>query len=311
MLSVYLYNPVNSDQKKANDYLLAIKEKHILLNKRKGNRILFVGGSGVAFGTDAGNFSPNAINLGLHAGLGLSFMVKEAIHFAREGDLLVVSTEYFLDNGDKAMISYMLDQVPEVGEFLKLSAFEQIELPWVVFLKSLKEKVKRIQMTVIEGKEKVKLKDVNTLYIRTGFNNFGDYVNHLGKERPWSLFFRYPLEDRPYDEEIHILNQLSELQKKGVKVVYVFPAYDEIEFKKYEKAILSFEKQLKTGLKFPVIGSPTDFIYPEEYFYDTVYHLAEEGRKKRLERLKVLLKDFLPVEKSQMDQDKYSGFGKP
>lgn len=293
MLAVYLYNPSDHDQKKANDYLLAIQEKHSRLAALKGSRILFVGGSGVAFGTDAQNFGRNAFNLGLHAGLGLPFMVKEVMHLARKGDLIVVSTEYFLDDGNKALLAYLLNQVPETKSYLNLSFWDYAEMRWVVFQKTIHEIAKRIQMTIIEGKESVKSKDVNSLYNRTGFNQSGDYVNHLGKERPWGLFFRYPLEDRPYNAEIAVLNQLAELERKGIRVVYLFPAYDEVEYEKYKLAISSFESQLKKGLKFQVLGSPTDFIYPESDFYDTVYHLTAEGRKKRLEKLKQLLAEFL------------------
>jgi hypothetical protein len=32
---------------------------------------------------------------------------------------------------------------------------------------------------------------------------------------------------------------------------------------------------------FPVLGSPEDFLYPENEFYDTVYHLLRKGREKR------------------------------
>jgi hypothetical protein len=293
LAGIYFYNPIDSGEKKANDYLLAIKEKHRRLSSIKGKRIIFVGGSSVAFGTDAASFGPNAFNLGLHAGLGISFMLKEVAHFARKGDLIVLSTEYFLDEGDKALLAYLLKQAPEIESIFDFSPKDQMEMNYIVFQKSVHEKIKRIQMTVMEGKEKVKAKDVNNLYNRKGFNASGDYVNHLGKERPWGLFFRYTLKDRPYAEEISVMNQLVDLQQKGVQVIYVFPSFADTEYKKNEKAILSFERQLKEGLKFPVVGSPKDFILPEDDFYDTAYHLTINGRKKRSDTLRKLLKPYL------------------
>jgi hypothetical protein len=294
LTSAYLYNPLDSSQKQSNDYLMAIIEKHQRLTEIKGNRIIFVGGSSVAFGTNSQYFGPKAYNLGLHAGLGISFMVKEIEHYARKGDLIIVSTEYFLDDGDKALLAYLINQVPEVESFLDYSDFDKIEMSFIAYQKNIQEKIKRIQRTVIEGRNKVMSLDVNTLYNRKGFNFSGDYINHLGKERPWGLFFRYTLEDRPYNKEISILNQLSKLQKKDIRVVYVFPSFADTEYIKNEKAILSFERQLRNGLLFPVIGSPRDFIYPENNFYDTAYHLTREGRKKRSETLVKLLQSFLP-----------------
>ena len=292
-MAVYFYNPIDSEQKKANDYLLAIEEKHASFDKVPAPRLIFMGGSSVAFGTSAQQMEVPAVNLGLHAGLGVSFMVNEAMELAQKGDVLVVSTEYFLGEGDKPLLAYLVKQVPSMEKTMNLHPFEKWDLAYSVWIKDFHEVVKRVQSTVVQGKETVQSQDVNTLYTRSGFNPQGDYIQHLGKERPWGLFVRYSLEDRPYQEEIATLNKLTALKAKGVDVVYVFPPFADTEFEKNKKAILSFERQMRKDLKFPILGRPEDFVYPENDFYDTAYHLNLSGREKRGQTLKLLLAPYL------------------
>ena len=93
-----------------------------------------------------------------------------------------------------------------------------------------------------------------------------------------------------YSDQIDVLNKLSFLKEKGVKVFYIFPAYPKEEFKRFESSLLSFETQVRRGLKFPVLGKVTDFLYPEADFYDTVYHLRRRGRDERTKKIVDLLK---------------------
>ena len=50
------------------------------------------------------------------------------------------------------------------------------------------------------------------------------------------------------------------------------------------------EKDLRANLTVEILGNPTSFMYPSNYFYDTLYHLNKIGRKKRTEDLASLIK---------------------
>ena len=297
----YAYNPVNEELNRANDYLLAIETKHKNLAKLPSPRIIFLGGSSVAFGVDSKSIGDslglNGFNLGLHAGLGLQFIVNEALEMAKPGDVLVVSSEYFLGEGQMKMLAYMSQNYPPSEKYLNLNASEKISYPYELVMDNLLAKNSRVQNTFLKGKKTVVQQDTNNVYRKSGFNERGDYELHLDQEaRPFGIFVKYEQREENYTTGIEMLNKLAALQEKGVRVFYVFPGYPLEEYNRFQKPLQSFENQLKAGLQFPVLGKVTDFLYPESDFYDTVYHLRRKGRVERTKTMVRLLRESLQIE---------------
>jgi hypothetical protein len=298
----YAYNPVNEELNKANDYLLAIETKHQKLEKLPGPRIIFMGGSSVAFGVDSKSIGDslglNGFNLGLHAGLGLQFMVNEALNVVKAGDILVVSTEFFLGEGQMKMLAYMRQNYPASEQYMNLNASEKISYPYELAMDNILSKNSRVQNTFLKGKKTVVQQDTNSVYKRDGFNERGDYELHLDQDaRPWGIFVKYDQKDELYNSGIEQLNKLAALKEKGVQVFYLFPGYPIEEYKRFQNPLQSFESQLKAGLLFPVLGKVTDFLYPEADFYDTVYHLRRKGRSERTKTIVRLLREALKLGK--------------
>jgi len=294
----YAYNPVNEELNKANDYLLAIETKHKNLAKLPSPRIIFLGGSSVAFGVDSKSIGDslglNGFNLGLHAGLGLQFMVNEALEVTKSGDVLVVSSEYYLGEGQMKMLAYMSQNYPTSKNYLNLNASEKISYPYELLMDNILAKNSRVQNTFLKGKKTVVQQDTNNVYKRSGFNERGDYELHLDQEaRPFGIFVKYEQKEENYKVGMEILNKLAVLQEKGVRVFYVFPGYPIEEYNRFQKSLQSFENQLKAGLQFPILGKVTDFLYPVSDFYDTVYHLRRKGRAERTKTMVRLLREAL------------------
>jgi len=297
----YGYNPVNEELNKANDYLLAIETKHKNLAKLPTPRIIFLGGSSVAFGVDSKSIGDslglNGFNLGLHAGLGLQFIVNEALEMVKPGDVLVVSSEYFLGEGQMKMLAYMRQNFAPSEKYIHLNASEKISYPYELVMDNILSKNSRVQNTFMKGKKTVIQQDTNSVYKKSGFNERGDYELHLDQEaRPFGIFVKYNQQEENYSKGVAILNQLARLQKKGVQVFYIFPGYPAEEYNRFQKPLQSFENQLKAGLQFPVLGRVTDFLYPEVEFYDTVYHLRRKGRAKRSKTIVRLLREALHID---------------
>lgn len=296
------YNPVDREAIKNNDYLKAMEEKTVLMQSMPGPRIIFAGGSSVAFGTESGpigdSLGLHGINLGIHAGLGLPFIIQQATDLCREGDILVVSTEYYLSEGEQKMLAFVQQNIPAGAPYIPSGPWEKFQLSYEYYTAEIQGTVKRVQETFLQGKETVKKWDINEFYIRSGFDKHGDYVQHLGKDRPWGLFTRYGYQPKSYQSELNLLNQLTKLKEKKVQLFFVYPPFPKEDFEKNKEAILHFEKQLQDGLQFPILGNSTDFIYPESDFFDTVYHLNLSGREKRTRRLVELLR--IALEKPEM-----------
>ena len=79
-------------------YLQAYNKKCQLLEDTPSPRIIFVGGSNLAFGLDSqrikDSLNINVINYGLHAGIGLKYMIDDISTYARKGDIIVFAPEY-------------------------------------------------------------------------------------------------------------------------------------------------------------------------------------------------------------------------
>ena len=79
-------------------FYMASYDKHRRLETLPSPRIIFIGGSSMAFGMDSGyvgqqlGFHP--VNMGLNHGVGLAFMLQEVEPFVRAGDIIVVAPEY-------------------------------------------------------------------------------------------------------------------------------------------------------------------------------------------------------------------------
>lgn len=79
-------------------YLRGVKLKESLVHQIPGPRVLFVGGSNVAFGIRSEflehEFQRPVINLGLHAGFGKDFILNQAASAVKQGDIVVLMLEY-------------------------------------------------------------------------------------------------------------------------------------------------------------------------------------------------------------------------
>src|ERR1700739_1843921 len=92
-----------------NDYFASLIDKHNRLKQAGNNRLIFVGGSNLNFGINSEEIEKElnlpVVNLGLHAGLGLDFILNEAMSEIKQGDIVVLSIEYELyDSKNEAQV---------------------------------------------------------------------------------------------------------------------------------------------------------------------------------------------------------------
>ncbi len=81
-------------------YVNALIDKHVLLSEPREPKIVIIGGSNVAFGMDSRVLQEElgrpVVNAGLHAGIGLEYMLRDVEGYLSAGDVLVVIPEYDL-----------------------------------------------------------------------------------------------------------------------------------------------------------------------------------------------------------------------
>lgn len=281
-----------------NDYTAALIDKHQRLSKLPSPKIVFIGGSNLAFGLNSEkvqkDLSIPVVNMGLHARLGLDFILNEVENYASTGDIIIISIEYSYPEGsDDRLISHIHDIFPEAKSYLPLSNFQKINVIIEDVKQHFNQKVKHIQYSIENWN-----KPLDTLnyfvYNRAGFNDYGDVVRHLQMPLSKNLTDRIDINSIDIQNHIIKMNKFHDkMIKKGVRVYFTYSAFAESEYIKNLREIKNINKLIDDKLDFSQLGTPADFVYPDNYFFDTVYHLHRVGREKRTLKLIEFLKKEL------------------
>ena len=272
-----------------NNYLAAARDKHQRLNSVKAPRIIFVGGSNLAFGIDSeriqNSFDLPVINMGLHGDVGLRFMLNEVQPVLREGDIVLLFPEY------EHFYEISLDGLPrELGSVVKFC-------PECLSAVNTPGQLLNLAAGILQTSEGDLLRMIRRpekpdhVYSRQAFNQWGDVVSHLEKAdklRPNNHV--YEIEVSSAHPAIDLLNSFYESENGiNAEIFFLFPAIPIDEYKAQEAEFLAVHDLILSDLKIPILGTPQDFVYPEDFFYDTVYHLNRVGRDARTDHVIELL----------------------
>jgi hypothetical protein len=273
-------------------YIKGIKQKHDRLDSLKFKRIILAGGSNVAFGIDSkiiqDTLKRPVVNLAIHAGLGLDFIINELSSVVDSGDIIFLCPEYLLKEGridlqQNAMLAlstdtnYVHHNFWEITKHTIQSKFDQVLYNKDYLLTQMKYFISKQPKTT-------------SVYSNKAFNSYGDVVSHLDKTPTRPLTGKVGMSDEHWDgiEKINLL--ADQLQRKGAKIYYLYPTYCATSFQYNVKQIKKLQGELQQLLKIPILNEPEDFIYNDDMYFDTVYHLNKDGRDKRTQDLlKILL----------------------
>jgi len=272
-----------------NNYLAAAIDKHHLLYSTESPRIILVGGSNIAFSVDSEKiqkrFGMLVVNMGLHADVGLRFMLNEVQPALSSGDIIVIFPEY------EHFYQIPVDGLPrELGSVIKFcpECISGIETPGQIFnmLTGFLQMSESDILRTLRGPEKPE-----KIYFRQAFNEWGDVTSHLKKAD------KLAPNNHVYDIKIispnAAIKSLNSFYRSGsavdAQVFVMFPAIPLDEYNAQEEKFTALYDLIATELDIPILGTPHDFLYPEEYFYDTVYHMNNIGRDARTDHIIELL----------------------
>lgn len=278
---------------KKSDYMGAIVEKHKRLKSIQGRKIIFAGGSNLALGLNSARVQDSlqipVVNLALNAGIGLDFMLNELRYTIEPGDEVVLSIEYFMaDYCPYDLFTNIISYFPEASRYA--------QMPNPSILDHLKNNISKKIEKVKSNKNFLTglFKDTSQVqtfaYNRSAFNQFGDCEGHLGLPRLPYLADGGIIEYKHW-HNIERLNSFYRFAKsKNVKVYFTYPSYPTSQYILNMETIKHLDADLHKELLFPILGGPTDFVFDDSLFFDTVYHLSKEGREKRTDKVIELLK---------------------
>ena len=255
--------------------LFAKRDKDALLRDAPGRRLILVGGSNLSFGINSqlleDELGLNPVNTGLHASLGLKYMMDSTLPYVRRGDVVVLVPEYSHYYGDlayggeellrtvvdvdrRSIFTLGLRQWGNVARYLPKLALSKLRPGEYTFTQSARPGV----------------------YERRSFNRYGDAYVH------WTLA-REPFEAHgpapgSFNDAIvaDIRRFESQVRGRGAVLYVSFPGFQAASFANLRGQIAQIDAKLReSGLV--LLGTPERYALPEEHMFNTPYHLTRQG----------------------------------
>ncbi len=295
-------------------YLAALDDKLKLVQTVESPRVIFVGGSSVAFGIDSQIFEQGlgrpAINLGLHGALGLDFYLRIVEQHCQAGDMIVLLPEYaMLSDRHKMTTDHMrrlLRNCPSAfrylagnrssgKQFLDTMALSEIAY-WTqrgidVQSRRLRQFSKRHSIVAQASMRSARKpstaadsRDNPSVYRRNSFNAHGDMVGHHGLE---SLpledsITRFPWSEDHLRESVQRLNRCAAIcRQRGAEVIFSYAPLINDYWSNSQGQIVRLHKILEQSLEIPLVNRPQDTVFPRSEFFDSVNHLCESAQQAR------------------------------
>jgi hypothetical protein len=286
-----------------NSYLDVWGTKHQHLVGPGHNRLILAGGSNVAFGVDSSALQAvtqrEILNLGLHGGLGLALMLNEVEAGARAGDVVVLFPEYELFfgdlmYGDSTAANLMRSDRSALRYF---SSWRQ----WKSLVKGVVTMNATAAMAMLDqGKALVPYPgrqhdtpSVGTpsVYRSDAFDGHGDVVAHLNldSETHKVVASAARIKGKLNDDAIRAIERCAAiLAHRGVNFLVIYPpvaaSHWAINRDLAQRVAARLPEQLTRT-------RPEDWVFADEWFYNTAYHLNRVGRDVRTKRLARVLRD--------------------
>ena len=295
-------------------YLAALDDKLELVRTVESPRVIFVGGSSVAFGIDSQVFEQGlgqpAINLGLHGALGLDFYLRIVEQHCQPGDMIVLLPEYAMLSDRHMMTTehmrrllrncpsafrYLTGNRSSGKQFLDTMALSEIGY-WTqrgidVQTRRLRQFSKRHSIVSRPSTRLVRKpsaaadsRDNPSVYRRNSFNSHGDMVGHHGLE---SLPLEESTASLPWSEDglresVQRLNRCAAIcRQRGAEVIFSYAPLINDYWSNSQGQIVRLHTILEQSLEMPLVNRPQDTVFPRSEFFDSVNHLSESAQQAR------------------------------
>ena len=275
-------------------FLGELKDKHARLTSVKGDKIVLIGGSSLAFGLDSALLEEYTgkpvVNYGLYATLGTKAMLDMSRRHIGRGDIVVICPE--------------TDEQTYSLYYNAHSVWQALDCDLTMFLDVGKSNFGKLMSALPEfAKEKLNFIRLDAkpaptgIYAEDSFNAYGDIsVERKYNEMPTNYDPSMEIDLTPALLEADFIDYLNEYaadcRRKGAEVYFSFPPINAEAVISTAEETEDFYRTLGESLDFPVISDVNDYILPSAYFYDTNFHLNSRGA---LLRTSILADDLLRV----------------
>ncbi len=264
-----------------NNSLYALIDKHQRLDSLKSPKIILLGGSNLSFGMDSKLLSDSmnmpVVNMGLHAGLGLKYMINEVKPSINKGDIVILSPEYHhlyspdVFNGERVLVATLVDVYPEGIKYIDIPQFFHL-IP-LTFEYSVS---KLLRNNAGWGEQRDE--GFEAIYKRNAFNEDGDVIAH--RTLPNEIVQKMIPPEKEISISEPVLNFIVDFKNyvegEGAKLYVIPPAFQASSYAGFNDVIDKINDSFSdTGI--PFVQSPTVYCFPDSMFFNSVYHLNNQG----------------------------------
>jgi hypothetical protein len=261
-------------------YLAAAIDKHRMLDSIAPPRIILIGGSNVPFNYNSAMMSDAfhlpVVNMGLHANVGLRYMLHEVAPALGKGDLAVVFPEYgeffdkTIDGGYE--LAWLLTSFPQGFRYLSSPG------QWLTVFCSFGHLIPgKVRYCIQAAFGRYNRPDV---YSRASFENGNITDAQRGQGKAQETFDIYIKPMRFFNKET--LRELNAFAKKaeraGATCSIIFPVTTSVAYEKHRKEIGELTVRLENDSRVTILHGAGERCLPPRYFFDSPFHLSSEGR---------------------------------
>lgn len=282
------YLPLQIDDRESLWINNSLIEKESISDAIKRPKIVFLGGSATLFGVRTKEiqkeFNLPTVNLAVHAGLKIDYILYRAKRSLKEGDTVILIPEYahyIYDGGlTEIKINYVRNYDREYFDSRPLAEkFNYLySTSFNGFLKSIKNHL------LLDSAQDQEV-EIGKGYNSTTLNENGDETYNIRTaDKDEKLLKLKPLElNKAVFAETLGLRAIKDFsgwcQLNNIRLYIAYPPtiyfkeYDSEEYRDYFNRSLGYFAD--NGIM--TIGAPYDSFYDISMFYDSVYHLNSEG----------------------------------
>jgi len=280
---------VDQTYQKKNSYAAAIQQE----------KVLVIAGSNALFGINSTmlreHLKKPVINLGVNAGLQLPLILQLATPYIKPGDTLIMPLEYPMYHYDGDLTHVEVDYIlSHQTLFDSLTPLQKIK----ILLHSPINRIIKGYIGLPEGYT------VKGLYGPHNIDHNGDQINsELAKRTDFQTHTVLHHAPEQYGKAAlsagesalgwrYLKEFVAKYQAQGVCILFTPPAFMFHVSYRSDSVEQAFYHSLPDQAKqqnLNYLGSPFDFMYPAQDFFDTNYHLTSEKRAEHTQKLIELL----------------------
>lgn len=280
-----------------NSFLSLSGSKHARLDSLPKPRIILAGGSNLLMGMDTSRLETNfrgyhAVNMSLTILLKQQFPLRDIERNLRAGDVVVLCVEYenLMDGAQFGQLNgvYLLEAIEQHPS--SILAFDYPQWRAVISGSALEYTGIVTRRSPFHWRNFLHpVRKERDIYLQSKFNDYGDAIFTLQESpKPNRSFGLLPgvLVPARLHQTVQLLNDFSEkCRAAGARCFLSYPPYPKSEYLRNESVLNQLDGKLKAEVKMPFLGSPGEMLFSDSLFWDTQYHLLQQGPFLRTDRL--------------------------